>query len=456
MKGAFCLIVGLALIRSMGIASASEDACIACHEKISPGQVADWRASTHSREDVSCAECHGDRHEGADDAHEAYLPDENVCAECHAEQFDQFSRGKHNFGWASMLALPVTHVEPDELIEGGRGCGGCHNMGIKTEAQKRDQRVKGYRYQNNSCDECHTRHVFASKEALNPRACQQCHMGFDHPQWELWSSSKHGSRYLTGEVADLPKGANAPKCQTCHMADGNHENRTAWGFLGVRLPFPEDPQWKADRITILKALGVLSPVTGEPTKRLEVVKKYDLARLSQEAWQRERDRMLKTCMRCHSATYVKEQLAMGDSMMQKADRLMAEAIEIVAGLYRDGIIEKPDGYAFAYPDFLYFMRTGGGNMGRLSYIDQLLLRMYLKHRMRTFQAFFHINPDYAYWYGWAMMVKDLGAIRELAATMRAQHIVERNERAAQKHPSLPISAELPSASVTAADAEGQR
>ncbi len=78
-------------------------------------------------------------------------------------------------------------------------------------------------------------------------------------------------------------------------------------------------------------------------------------------------------------------------------------------------------YAFAYPDFLYFMRTGGASMDKFSYIDQALFQMYMKHRMRTYQAFFHMNPDYAYWYGWAMMVKDFGEIQELAKTMRATH-----------------------------------
>lgn len=29
--------------------------------------------------------------------------------------------------------------------------------------------------------------------------------------------------------------------------------------------------------------------------------------------------------------------------------------------------------------------------------------------------------DYAYWYGWNEMTKDLGEIKELARTMRAQH-----------------------------------
>jgi hypothetical protein len=229
----------------------------------------------------------------------------------------------------------------------------------------------------------------------------------------MWSSSKHGTRYAVKEKGKLPEGAAAPSCQFCHLPDGTHENRTAWGFLGVRLPLPEDKQWAADRVTILKALGVLNPETGEPTARLEAVKAVDMVRLTEEAWRTEREKMIARCKHCHAEQYARKQLEMGDAIMQKADRLLAQGIEIVAGLYRDGIIKKPDNYAFAYPDFLYFMQTGG------SYIDQVLLQMYMKHRMRTYQAFFHVNPDYAYWYGWAMMVKDLGHIKELAHTMRA-------------------------------------
>jgi hypothetical protein len=238
----------------------------------------------------------------------------------------------------------------------------------------------------------------------------------------MWESSKHGTRWFIKNSGKLPENAQAPSCQDCHLPKGTHENRTAWGFLGVRLPLPEDPQWKADRITILKALGVLNPETGEPTARLEAVKSVDMVRLTEEAWKTERDKMITICSQCHSSQYAREQLAMGDAMMQKADRLLGEAIEIVAGLYKDGTIKKPDNYSFAYPDFLYFMQTGGGATDKLSYIDQVLFQMYMKHRMRTYQAFYHVNPDYAYWYGWAMMVKDLGNIKELAQTMRAtQH-----------------------------------
>jgi hypothetical protein len=59
------------------------------------------------------------------------------------------------------------------------------------------------------------------------------------------------------------------------MVDGNHEVRTPWGFLAVRLPLPEDEGWKADQVTILQALGVLDP-EGNPTARLDVVKAAEL------------------------------------------------------------------------------------------------------------------------------------------------------------------------------------
>ncbi len=405
--------LAIAVICYSTLAVAAQEVCIGCHKAVSPGLVADWESSAHSNEDVTCSTCHGDKHKKSKDSKLAQLPDEQVCAECHEKQFGQFVKGKHNLGWTALNALPITHVEPDELMEGGRGCGGCHNMGVKSEAQKKDQRDKGYRYQNNSCDECHTRHAFSVKEAQDPKACQICHMGYDHPQWEMWESSKHGARYAVKEKGKLPENAAAPTCQFCHLPDGTHENHTGWGFLGVRLPLPEDKQWASDRVTILKALGVLNPETGKPTARLEAVKAADLARLTQEAWQTERDKMIKRCKKCHAEQYAREQLEMGDAMIQKADRLMAKAIETVAALYKDGIIKKPDHYSFAYPDFLYFMRTGG------SHIDQVLFEMYMKHRMRTYQGVFHINPDYAYWYGWAMMVKDLDEIKELAHTMRA-------------------------------------
>ncbi len=417
--GAFAL---LATSASVAVA----DDCIDCHTKVSPGMVKDFQASKHAESgEVTCSTCHGEAHSTAEDYKKATLPREAVCMECHEEQYNSFAMGKHNFGWTSLNAIPATHMAPDELIEGGRGCGGCHNMGIKSEEQLKAQADAGYRYQTNSCDECHTRHTFSKKEANNPRACQTCHMGYDHPQWEMWSSSKHGVRYFAKLEGSLPEGAAAPTCQTCHLPDGTHQNETAWGFLGVRLPLPEDKQEAADRVVILKALGVLDPETGEPTAILDAVKAVRMVKLDQASWEKERNKMLDTCSNCHSRSYAKEQLEMGDSILGKADRLMAEAITTVAELYKDGIIKKPAGYPHNYPFLLSFMHTNGAkwneDLDSLSFIDQVLLRMFMKHRMRAYQAFFHVNPDYAYWYGWNMMTEDLGEIKELAKTMRATH-----------------------------------
>jgi len=427
MKEKGCVAAAIVLSLTLFILTASplnaqeENNCITCHQNVTLGYVKDWQASKHAEMGVDCAVCHGNAHQTSDDVAKVALPDEEVCGMCHQDQLDQFKKGKHNHGWTTMNAMAVTHLEPDELMEGARGCGGCHNMGIKSNADKEELLKKGYRYQNNSCDECHTRHTFSKTEAQDPRACEQCHMGYDHPQWEMWSSAKHGTRWFTKNSGHLPENAPAPRCQDCHLPGGTHTNRTAWGFFGVRLPMPEDKQWADDRQLILKALGVIHPKTGQPTDRINIIKELDMARLTQADWQTERDKMIKTCSGCHSSAFAKAQLEFGDELMKKADHLMARAITIVAGLYDEGILQKPDEYPFAYPDFWYFMRTGGKNFENMSHIDQILFEMYMKHRMRVYQGCYHLNPDYAYWYGWAMMTKNLAEIEELAKILRTEH-----------------------------------
>jgi hypothetical protein len=294
-----------------------------------------------------------------------------------------------------------------------KGCGGCHKIGLKSEADMAALKEAGEGFGLASCDACHTRHMFSVKEASQPQACQTCHMGFDHPQWEMYSSSKHGVRYLLKQNGTLPESAAAPTCQTCHMPDGDHEVRTAWGFLAVRLPMPDDEQWAADRATILQALGVLDP-EGNATARLEVVKAADVARLTQEAWDVERNEMISICSQCHSENFARGELEKGDEMIRQADHLLAQAIRIIAGLYEDGTLPMPEGYAYAFPDLLTFHDAP-------TVIEQRLFEMHLKHRMRAFQGVFHQNPDYALWYGWSEMVRDLSEIEEMAATMRREH-----------------------------------
>jgi hypothetical protein len=406
-------VIIISLLCLFLVSSTSAQVCVDCHKTLTPNIVSDWQLSKHGQNKVECTACHGNQHQSAQDVEKVLIPTPDTCAMCHTTQVQQFKSGKHALAWASMKAMPTAHWQPMELMEGMKGCGGCHKIGVKTEAEIKELKKGGAGFGLASCDACHTRHAFSVKEASQPQACQTCHMGIDHPQWEMYSSSKHGIRYLLKQNKTLPETVAAPTCQTCHMQDGNHANRTAWGFLAVRLPMPEDKQWAADRVTILQGLGVLDP-EGKPTARLDVVKAADVARLTQEDWQKEREKMVKTCNQCHSVNFAKAELEKGDMMIKEADRLMAEAIRIIAELYKDGILSKPKNYAYAFPDLLTFHDAPTS-------IELKLFKMFLEHRMRTFQGTFHANPDYALWYGWSSMQYDLTEIKEMAKELRSSH-----------------------------------
>ena len=96
-----------------------------------------------------------------------------------------------------------------------------------------------------------------------------------------------------------------------------------------------------------------------------------------------------------------------------ADHLMAQAIRTVAGLYQDNVLPKPQSYAYPFPDLLTFHDAP-------TVVEQKLFVMFLEHRMRTFQGTYHASPDYALWYGWSEMQRDLTEINELAVQMRRE------------------------------------
>ncbi|HZZ83116.1 MAG TPA: multiheme c-type cytochrome [Anaeromyxobacteraceae bacterium] len=387
--------------------------CVECHQKRTPTIVSDWKLSKHSEMGIGCDSCHGTGHASATDVAKVKIPTPDTCAQCHETQVKQFKGSKHAFAWAAMKAMPTFHYQPMALMEGQKGCGGCHKLGLKSEQEVKDIKKAGgaaNAFGLASCDACHTRHTFSKKEAQQPQACQTCHMGFDHPQWEMYSASKHGVRQDLKSRGVLPKDAGAPTCQTCHMQHGDHGVTTGWGFLAVRLPMPEDKQWAADRATILQGLGVLDP-DGKPTARLEVVKAAQVARLDAKSFDDQRAKMLATCNQCHSGNFARSELEKGDQLIKEADHLMAEGIRTVAALYKDGVLPKPKDYAYAFPDLLTFHDAP-------TVVEQKLFVMFLEHRMRTFQGSFHNNPDYALWYGWSEMVRDLAEIKAGAAELR--------------------------------------
>jgi hypothetical protein len=419
---AVALCFAAALLAAVTGVSAAETKppgdCVTCHAKmgITGSALRDFSMSKHAAQGMSCDDCHlkGDATKKTSTCEKPGVVTSvsaRVCAECHGEQVAQFEKGKHSKAWLALTAMPTTKDQPKAIMDGMKGCGGCHRIGSD----------------GGKCDACHTRHTFSAAEARRPEACATCHMGFDHPQWEMYSTSKHGILVTQnaskwdwekglGDWFKDPAKADAttprsPTCAFCHMPSGDHGVRTAWGFLALRLP-EDDPEWMADRVEILKALGVLDK-DGKPTARLDVVKAGDLARLSREDWDRERGRMEAQCTKCHAPGTVKAELGKADEIVRAGDRLMAEAIRVVSGLYSDGILPEPTDRPF-HVDLLRFYEVEHP-------IEQKLYVMLMEHRMRNFQGAFHMNPDYQHWYGWAEMKRDLAEIRAEAKALRAEH-----------------------------------
>jgi hypothetical protein len=386
---------------STGSVAAQGTTCVTCHQDVTPGIVTQFLASKKAAAGLDCATCHGSGHTAMDDAELAQMPTPDTCKICHPEQYEQYAAGKHSLAWAVMEAMPMLRHQPQAV--GGtemKGCSGCHKIGLKSEAYTA---TEGFHYGTGACDSCHTRHSFSAAEARDPRACMTCHMGFDHPQWEMWSSSKHGVIWQIEEGS-----GRAPTCQTCHMPGGDHEVRTAWAFWHSAA---RTISMDGGRAVILQALGVLDGA-GAPTARLEAVKAADLARLTAESFAAERDGMKQICSECHALRFAESHLNASDNVIREADALMAEAILTVKALYDDGILAKPAGWEFA-PDILQFYEAPTS-------IEQELWVMFLEYRMRAFQGAFHMNPDYMHWYGWAEMKNSLARIKTEAAALRGE------------------------------------
>jgi hypothetical protein len=178
MRFNFNIFVGFIFLMSGIVFS---DTCVDCHKKKQPNIVIDWELSKHSQMDVGCSTCHGEDHQSDTDFANVNIPTPETCTECHETQVEQYSNGKHAIAWAAMKAMPTIHNQPNALIDGMKGCGGCHKIGLKSEEEIKKLKEEGSGFGLASCDACHTRHTFSVKEAQQPQACQTCHMGFDHP-----------------------------------------------------------------------------------------------------------------------------------------------------------------------------------------------------------------------------------------------------------------------------------
>ncbi len=195
--------------------------CIQCHADITPGIVADWRASRHAQADepIYCSDCHGNDHQ------QLRLPTPRVCGECHRKQLGEF-QDEARYGFPSHVLAMERAVDAPHFADKPKAevqaCVQCHSVATK-------------------CDSCHTRHRFDPAEARRPEACITCHSGPPHPDDETYFASAHGQLYLAeGDQWEwskpLRKGNyKAPSCAYCHMDEGRHQvaNKALWKF-GLR------------------------------------------------------------------------------------------------------------------------------------------------------------------------------------------------------------------------------
>src|SRR5215469_2108206 len=121
------------ILLSLGAWPAFAAICIECHKVKTPSIVSDWQLSKHSQNGIECSTCHGDGHQSASDVDKVKIPTPETCQQCHPEQVSQFTKGKHSAAWAAMKAMPTAHAQPVALMEGMKGCGGCHKIGLKSK-----------------------------------------------------------------------------------------------------------------------------------------------------------------------------------------------------------------------------------------------------------------------------------------------------------------------------------
>lgn len=339
--------------------------CIECHRDMTPAIQRGWEESAHARAGVGCAACHGKDHSTIF-SHKGQVS-AGVCGDCHPQQVDQFSRSLH--------AMAVDIMERDPKFQAlspamqKLGCGTCHAIGRKWT----DGSV-------GECNQCHSGHRFSLEEARSPEACATCHSGPDHAHDEMWRASRHGQLYASPETR-----AFAPTCVACHMFQGDHD--TSKG------------------LTLGNVANGAALAGEEPPVPMRT--------LSRTAQRRERKHMVQTCLPCHSSRFATESLEDADQVKREADALLAEAVGILEGLYRDGLLERlPEAGAHG------LILGGDQRYDTLSPAEQRFFDLYKLHHASTFKGAYHHSPEYTHNEGWLRMRQDLTFLRHEAARLR--------------------------------------
>jgi len=394
---AVILVLGFALItmtvgsprvapERVNVLADSSDDCVACHRRSTPGIVEQFGHSAKAAGGVGCQDCHSveQGYPGAV-AHEGGFvlnrPTTAICEKCHASEVAQFNQSRHGLpAWVAVVgaqglsaellakyeAIPEGQFAPDRMrnaiasLEGPEvtrfACEVCHSVG-KPAADGSVGR----------CTTCHLRHEFSREQVRKPETCNQCHIGPDHPQWEIYHESPHGIAYATmghNWNWDAKPGTlgvtdfSAPTCATCHIS----------GFGAAATTHDV-----GDRLTWF----LFSPLS----KR-------------RPAWQDNKVRMQSVCRECHNQLFIESFYTDGDKLTEKINAFVEESDRIMAPLKERGLLTPEP---FDEPiDFDYF------NLWH--------------HWGRTakFGAWMQ-GPDYVQWHGAYEILHELANLREEAS-----------------------------------------
>ena len=299
------------------ITSENQD-CVDCHRVKSPGIVGQWEISTHAQSGIGCMQCHqaelgdidGYKHEGS---FIATIVSPKDCARCHEPETAQFEASHHADAGKILGSLDNVLAEVVEGFtpfdsQGNKlgaspvavsGCLQCHGSEIKVlDGGKLDPdtwpntgigRINpdGSR---GSCSACHLRHNFSRAQARMPENCGRCHLGPDHPQFEVYMESKHGIAFVANRARFEPMMEEkewipgkhfeqGPTCTTCHMSATR--NLPLTHDVGERISWTLRPP-------ISEKIDAAAIKAGNPVK----------------PWQQRRDDMKDVCTSCHGPEWV--------------------------------------------------------------------------------------------------------------------------------------------------------
>jgi hypothetical protein len=293
--------------------------------------------------DVSCSDCHevNQDYPGAVEHEGTFVlaePTPAMCQRCHQNEVAEFNASRHGAPayaaiWGSehftdaqlqlYSAISEGSFDPDKSrnaifdIEGPAvtkfACQVCHNIG----RPQPDGSI-------GECQQCHLRHEFSLEQVRKPETCNACHIGPDHPQWEIYQESPHGIAYMTGghhwnweaEAGMLDtEDFIAPTCATCHFS--------GFGGTGTTHDVGERLTWY-----------LFAPISDR-----------------RPSWENNLTRMQSVCRECHNNMFIENFYNNADQVVYQVNDWVQESRDILQplkdnGLLTDAQFDEPVDFTF--------------------------------------------------------------------------------------------------------------